>query len=153
MANPTATEFKTVFTAFAGIPTPTVDFWISLGAKLTSLDRWGDVWSYGVMLFAAHNLGMEANAASGGAAGGAGAIVGPLTSASVDKVSYSRDGGSAMLPDAGHWNLTTYGLRYIQLAKMFGAGPVQVGVPLGADLEAAQYAGGWPGVIFPQSTP
>jgi len=30
--------------------------------------------------------------------------------------------------NAGHWNLTVYGTRFIRFAKMFGAGPIQIGI-------------------------
>ncbi|MNK60445.1 hypothetical protein D3C87_795790 [compost metagenome] len=71
--------------------------------------------------------------------------MGPISSASVDKVSYSRDARAANLPDAGDFNLTAWGLRWYRLMRMAGAGPVQVSVPPGGT--NSPYPGyGWPGV-------
>lgn len=148
----TIADFRAAFPAFGdplAYPDPSVQFWADLGYKLHDAYRWGDVLDAGVELFVAHNLALEAGASGAGSGGGGtpGAVVGPVTSASVDKVSYSRDPGAAMDPKNGHWNLTTYGLRWLYLMRMAGAGPVQVGVPLGA----TNYQGGlgWPGVIPP----
>jgi hypothetical protein len=43
----------------------------------------------------------------------------------VDKVSVTYDTASAMEEDAGHWNLTVYGTRFIRLARMVGTGGMQ----------------------------
>jgi hypothetical protein len=125
---------------------PEIQFWIDLGKKLINTCRWGDLAAYGLQLFVAHNLALE-NARCGGAASTPGMILGPITSAAVDKVSYSRDASAAMDPKNGHWNLTTYGLRYIYLVRMVGAGPLQIGVPPGGSNHAGGIA--WPGVLIP----
>jgi hypothetical protein len=41
-------------------------------------------------------------------------------------VTQAYDTTAGIVPEAGHWNLTTYGMRFIQLVLMFGAGPIQV---------------------------
>lgn len=151
----TAESFRESFPAFGdqvAYPGPEIDFWLGLGLKLMDPARWGDVIDYGLQLFVAHNLALEAmtaNASGGGQAPGQ--VSGPVTSASVDKVSYSRDPSSAMDPKNGHWNLTTYGLRYIRLVMMMGAGPVQVGAPFGPGTPGlGQESGGaWPGPYTP----
>lgn len=146
----TAAEFRGSFPQFADpalFPSAQVDFWLALGARLMNPERWGDLLDYGLQLFAAHNLSLDAaSSAASGSGGIPGAVIGPVSSASVDKVSYSRDSSSAMNPDLGHWNLTTYGMRWALLARMAGAGPVQVGVPLGASNAPYQ---AWPGVVPP----
>ena len=38
----------------------------------------------------------------------------------------SYDTTAAMEPDAGHWNLTIYGVRYVRLVNMVGAGGMQL---------------------------
>lgn len=145
----TVASFRAAFPPFtiAAFPTAEVQFWLDLGANLLSAERWGNVYDFGLQLFVAHNLSLGAMALLGGASGAPGAVTGPVTSASVDKVSYSRNPGAAMDPKNGHWNLTTYGLRWIRLAQMFGAGPIQVGVPAGATND--YYPGAWPGVVAP----
>lgn len=154
MANPVdPASFREAFPAFADItkyPDAEVQFWINLGYQLTANGfRWGDLQSYGVQLFVAHNLALEAMSTGSGGGGTPGAVVGPLTSGAVDKVSYARNPTAAMDPKNGHWNLTTYGLRYIRLVNMVGAGPVQVGVPPGGSNYNPGQA--WPGVVYPQS--
>lgn len=149
----TVADFRSAFPAFqspAQWPAPEIQFWLDLGLMLMDPARWGSVLSYGLQLFVAHNLALGFMSAQGSGGGQApGQVVGPVSSASVDKVSYSRDPSAAMDPANGHWNLTTYGLRYIRLVKMFGAGPIQVGVPLGGS--NAPYTSAWPGVIYPMN--
>lgn len=151
----TSATFREAFPVFANpaiYPPATVEFWLGLGAKLLNAERWGDLYDYGLQLFAAHNLSLDyANVQAGMGAGAPGQITGPVTSANVDKVGYSRDPGAAMDPKNGHWNLSTYGLRYIRLVNMVGAGPIQVGVPAGASNYGWSEA--WPGIVFPLSTP
>lgn len=129
----TVQTFRAAFPEFGGAttssyPDPEVQFWLDLSAKLLDQTRWADLYDFGQQLFMAHNLALgftsKADSASGLAPG---QVKGAVTAASVDKVSYSRDASSVMLPDAGHWNLTTYGIRYKQLVRMVGAGPYQVG--------------------------
>jgi hypothetical protein len=146
----TVASFRAAFPAFASTTLytdPAIQFWIDIGTKLQNPGRWGDLFDYGIQLFVAHNLVVDYQSNKAGALGQKpGQIEGAVTSGSVDKVSYSRDTQSAMEPDAGHWNLSTYGLRYIRLLRMCGAGPLQVGVPLGGDA-SNYYPGAWPGPI------
>lgn len=139
----TAASFRAAFPEFANTgnyPDPQVDFWIALGVLLCG-PRWGRLLDFGIQLFVAHNLSLEFNAMKAAATNqNPGFVVGPVTGGAVDKVSYQRDPGAAMDPANGHWNLTIYGLRYIRMVRMVGAGPVQVGVPLGACSNGA-----WPG--------
>ena len=144
----TAASFRTAFPEFSDTsvyPDPEVNFWLTLSPNLLDANRWGALFDFGQQLFMAHNLSISFNSKAAAAAGGnPGAIVGTVTSGSVDKVSYSRDASSAMDPKNGHWNLSSYGLRYIQLARTIGAGPIQIGVPSPADA----VSGAWPGVIY-----
>lgn len=123
-----------------------VTFWLTLATKLQDLGRWGDLYDFGQQLFTAHNLVLQGQATQAASVGGAiGLVQGAVTGGTVDKTSYTRDPGAAMDPKSGHWNLTTYGLRYIALVRMIGAGPVQIGVGCGAGLGTTA----WPGVIPP----
>ena len=125
-------------------PDPVVAFWITYATMFLDAGRWGAALDFGLQLFVCHNLSLEFNANSAAKKGqNPGFVVGPVTAGSVDKVSYSRDPSAAFAPDAGHWNLTIYGLRYWKLAQMMGAGPVQVGVPSLTDVSMSQ--GAWPG--------
>jgi len=142
-------EFRDAFPEFSNAttyPDATINFWLLLGMKLMNPCRWGDLAPYGLMLFVAHNLALGQMSIASSSQGIPGLIVGSLTAASVDKVSYSR-AQVLMDPKNGQWNLTTYGMRWIALVKMVGAGPIQVGVPPGGSNYG--WAGAWPGVVFP----
>lgn len=135
----------------AAYPDAEVQFWIDVAYKLHDPRRWGDFLDDAVQLYVAHNVAIDgpANASASGSGGTPGGVSGPLSSASVDKVSYSRDARAANLPDAGDFNLTTWGLRWYRLMKMAGAGPVQVSVPPGGTNNPMPGGGFWPGVIPP----
>ncbi|MFG1399838.1 DUF4054 domain-containing protein [Roseixanthobacter pseudopolyaromaticivorans] len=126
----TSASFYQAFPEFADVekyPVATVDMWVAAARSLLSAERWGDLLDLGTGLFVAHNLALSrlatAAAASGAAPGGATGIV---ASKAVDKVSVSYDTSSASLEGAGAWNLTTYGVRYRQLALMIGTGGLQL---------------------------
>lgn len=92
--------------------------------------RWADLYDDGQMLFVAHYLVLyarEAEATSNGDdASFAGQVQGVETSKTVDKVSVSFDVSKVTLEDAGHWNMTTYGIQFFQLVQMVGMGGVQL---------------------------
>lgn len=126
----TTSKFRTDFPEFSNTtayPEALVSFYLTLGAKLMSVDRWADIIDEGLELFVAHNLALERPAQKTAAAGGVPGIAsGPVSSKTVDKVSVSYDTSAAMEADAGHWNLTIYGQRYIRLARMVGSGGIQL---------------------------
>lgn len=142
----TASSFRAAFTAFSSTTAYSdaeIEFWIAFALLQHNAVRWGNSLDMGVMLFIAHNLALEANAKKAQASGqGAGAIVGTLTSITADKVSWTR-APAPTNPADGHWGLTSYGLRWKQLARMFGSGGIQVGVPSPDDVNAGQ--GAWAG--------
>ena len=142
----TVDSFRVSFTEFANKVTyPDGDANFYLTYALLALDpaRWGNLLDIGVQLFIAHNLALEFNAKRAAALGqNPGFIVGSVSSGSVDKVSYSRNLTGVMNTKHGHWNLTIYGLRYIRMVGMIGAGPLQVGAPNGDP-----GTGAWPGPI------
>ncbi|TJZ75585.1 DUF4054 domain-containing protein [Chitiniphilus eburneus] len=125
-----AQQFRTDFPEFANTstyPTATVDFWLSLAEKMLPPDRWCDLWGHGLELFTAHHLALGAANQRAAAVGGIpGQVKGPATSKAVDKVSAGYDSGAVTLTDGGFWNLTTYGIEFLQLARMVGAGGIQL---------------------------
>lgn len=125
----TVEAFRAAFPVYGDrivYPDAQIQFYIDLGYKLHNPDRWGDVLDYGVSLWTAHSLAIDAQSARGTVPG---AIRGTVTSMSADGLSWSRDLASAVNPKAGHWNLSSYGLRWRALVDLFGAGPLYVGAP------------------------
>ncbi len=127
----TIAQFRTDFSAFANttrFPDPELTFWLTLGNLLLNASRWGDVLNFGLELYMAHNLSLEAMAQKQAAGGGIpGAASGMLNSKSIDKVSAGYDTSSVAEEFGGNWNLTTYGQRLYRLMQQFGAGPLQIG--------------------------
>ena len=108
---------------------PVIAYWLAVAYKMINADRWGDMTDTGAELYAAHNIVIEARAAAeaeNGAVPGGG--TGPINSKSIDRVSIGYDTSAAIEEGAGHWNLTVYGTRYFRFMKLFGAGPLYVGV-------------------------
>jgi hypothetical protein len=142
----TVASFRVAFPTFADLatyPTPQVQFWLDLGTNLHNAERWGTLLDPGLQLYIAHQLSIEYQSQKAAKSGqGPGQIAGAITGASVGKVSYSRDATSALNPLDGHWNLSSYGLRWKQLSGLVGAGPIQVGAPSAGEMTAAY---GWPG--------
>lgn len=140
----TAAQFTSDFPEFASSPPAQIAFWLNYAAVLLT-SRWGpsaaDPWpttapfpaltlyDIGTELLVAHNLALEAAAVQDGASGGIpGSTVGPTSSMSVDKVSVSSDNNVATYKNAGDFNLTSYGIRFMRLLRMVGAGALEVNV-------------------------
>lgn len=117
----------------ASFPAGGVNFWAGMASLLMNTPRWGNMLNNAMMLFIAHNVALEAWAAAGATAGGIPGINrGVVSSEAAGAVNVSYDTANALVPDAGHWNLTTYGTRLMWLVNMFGAGPVQMGANSGS---------------------
>lgn len=106
-------------------------------ASLMLTPRWGSsapagqpnsLYDIGTELFIAHNLALEAMAKKAAAVGGVpGLSTGPVSSKGVGPASVSYDTSAGIETDAGHWNLTVYGTRFISMALMLGTAPIYVG--------------------------
>ena len=130
------------FSSTAVYPNSQIEYWLNFAYLMLNAQRWGGMLHLGASMFIAHNLAIEARAQMEASAGGIpGQQTGPLSSKSVDKVSMSYDTGAGIQPGAGHWNLTVYGTRFIKMARMFGAGPVQIGIGIAPALSGQA----WPG--------
>lgn len=126
----TESEFRAAYPAFADattFPSGAVSFWLEKAAAFVDPSRWGDMADVGIGLYAAHWLTFGKvtadAAASGSIAGGAAGI---LTSKSVGGVSFGYDARLVASPDAGAWNATAYGRQFWDLARLFGAGGLQL---------------------------
>lgn len=122
--------FRNSYPAFTDAnkyPDRQVEFYITVGQKLLRAERWEDLREEGIGLFVAHNLVLVAQDLESADTGDVpGATPGAVSSMSVDKVSVSYDNASSADEKAGHWNLTTYGKQFIRLARMLGAGGIQL---------------------------
>ncbi len=126
----TVASFRVDFPEFASTttyPDATVSFWLNASAMLLSADRWGDLLDLGTELFMAHNLALAAKDTISASRGGVpGTSTGIVSAKSVGAVSTSYDVASVALDKGGAWNLTSYGIRYLQLARLIGPGGVQL---------------------------
>lgn len=123
-------EFRKLYPEFSDeqtFPEAAVQSWLDLADKTLPAERWRDWREQGQALFTAHFLVLAARdqkaALSGG---GIGMANGMMSSKSVDKVSVSYDSGAISMADGGHWNMTSYGIRFLTTARMVGTGPIQL---------------------------
>lgn len=108
-------------------PSAQFSFYLTMGKKLLPESRWDDLLDEGLTFYVAHYLTLYQRSMLASDVGSdAGQVVGNETSKSVDSVSYSVDVSSISLTDAGHWNQTTFGIQFLQLARMIGAGGIQL---------------------------
>ncbi|WP_269914803.1 DUF4054 domain-containing protein [Acinetobacter sp. HY1485] len=126
----TESSFREKMPMFADLtryPSAQFNLYLSLGLKLLDERRWEDLRDEGLMFFIAHYLTLYQRAMSASLMGAdAGKVVGNETSKSVDSVSKSMDVSGVTLDDGGQWNQTTWGIQFLQLARMMGAGGIQL---------------------------
>lgn len=98
-----------------------VSLWLNFAnlSLQSAQDRWADFLDIGTELLMAHNIAISAKA-------GAGKVGGPIASKSVGGVSASYDTSAVTIEGAGQYNMTSYGVRFLQMARMIGAGGVQL---------------------------
>lgn len=127
------TQFRLDFPEFsdtAKYPDSQLTFWSTVAEKMVDLCIWKTMYTQAVKLYVAHEITIAAQNSAAGISGGmpgtSGGISNNKTVGSVT-VGYdsSSDRGSGE-KDAGWWNLTNYGRQYIRLARIFGAGCVQL---------------------------
>lgn len=143
----TVASFRQALPEFADgsvFPNFQVEFWLAVAAKLVNSSRWGTLTDTGIYLFTAHNITLEQRAARTAANGGIpGETPGIVNNKSVDKVSVGYDTSAGSETEAGHWNLTIYGTRFIRMSRMMGAGGIQLGAGGCSGDGALAWAGPW----------
>ena len=126
----TSAQLRLDFPEFAdttAYPDTLVNMWLTVGASLVNADRWQELTNVGVELVTCHHLAMSARDQQAAMVGGVpGEVKGATASKSVDKVSVSYDTSSVTLADAGFWNATAYGVRFLSMSRMMGAGGLQI---------------------------
>lgn len=145
----TVSGLRLVFPEFGDrdkFPDPMLSFWLSVAVKLVNAERWGELTETGVYLQAAHRVVLARREVEAGARGqSVGRTPGILTSKSADGLSASYDVSSVLEEGGGHYNLTTYGIQFVQLARLHGHGGIQAG----AGGDSGEFRTAWPGVITP----
>jgi len=99
--------------------------------NLTYSQKLGTLYDMVTSLFVAHNVVLERRAQDEAEAGiTPGVATGPISSKSVKDLSVAYATGDVSLTDGGHFGGTTYGQRFIYLARIKGMGPlVAIGRP------------------------
>lgn len=124
------TGFRAAFPEFldtSRFPDAMIDFWAGLATAQVNENRWGLQTNTGIQLYVAHEITLAAqNQKTATIGGNPGGTSGPTNSKTVGSVSVGYDTQQTAEKDAGWWNLTTYGKQFIRLARIFGAGVVQV---------------------------
>ena len=121
-------DFRLAFAEFDSVnyPDPQVQIYLNLGYGMLNENRWGSSLDYGVSLLTAHYLTIDRKDRTISSRGGVpGEIKGSVTSRAVDKISEGYS-DSATIPGGSHWNMTSYGLRFLSLARLIGAGGLQI---------------------------
>jgi hypothetical protein len=131
----TVASFRQAFPEFtdpgvydAGLITTFVNLAVNCFQNLLRWDP--NCLDYGTGLFVAHHMVLQARASQTAQVGGIpGTVEGVRNNKSVDKVAVGYDVDSVVLEGAAFWNMTTYGVRFYQLVRLFGTGGVQLGTP------------------------
>ncbi len=154
-----AASFREAFPEFGSTttyPDAQVNYWIAMAKVLLPVSVWGvsptaienpptTEIDFGYSLFTAHNLALAQQREKASKTGAVpGLATGPINQKSVGPVSVSYDTQAAIELDASHWNMTTYGIQFISLARMMGAMPIQVGVGQAPFGSGGAWSGPWP---------
>lgn len=115
----------------AAYPDATINFWLSAAGLLLRAEIWTEMLDLGTQLYVCHQIAVaRRNTSTASVNGVPGQVTGNLTQKTVDKVSASYDGANVKLTDGGFWNLTTYGVQFLQLARLVGQqATMQVNTP------------------------
>lgn len=116
------------FTDTTAYPDSLIRFWMGVASIFLNRSRWCDALCIGAELYVAHMIVLEKKDVDAASAGGwPGISKGAINSEAAGQVTVSYDTAVTLDETGGHWNLTVYGSRFLRMAKMFGAGPIQVG--------------------------
>lgn len=127
----TVADFRSNFTEFSStsaFPDSTINYWIVIATLLLRPERWLTLLPVGISLFVAHEVTLEAQAQDAAAAGGwPGISKGAISSEGAGQVNVSYASEPTLEDAGGNYNLTTYGTRFLRLARMAGMGGLQIG--------------------------
>lgn len=118
--------FRALFPEFSDFDDIKIYIQIETAKGLVSKDVWGDMYTLGVSLIAAHRLTLQ-NLTSG--SGSINLDAGrKVSSKSVAGVSVSYEATASVTGDTGevYWNSTPYGREYLYLRSLFGQGVISL---------------------------
>lgn len=148
---PTVAEFLADYTAFdtsanqdsdaVQFGEEAINYWLQNAVLMLNQARLGNMYYTACELFMAHNLSLEAWAQQGGDQTIPGLAKGAIAATASGDVSVSYNNQTTMELDAGHWNYTVYGQRFIKLVRLSVAGPLQV--TGGCSGSGGAWAGPW----------
>jgi hypothetical protein len=125
------TDFRNAFPEFSDDSKYTDDaiqMWIDASVNFFNVQRWGSLLTLGTELWVAHQLVLSARDQATMDTGGIpGEMNGAIASKAVDRVSVAYSDANISLKNAGDYGLTTYGTRYLRMARMVGAGAIYIG--------------------------
>lgn len=123
-------DFRTIYPEFADMgiyPDALILGWAAIATAQVNAQYWRSQTALGVNLYVAHEITLEAQSMKAADVGGVpGNQSGPANSKTVGSVTVAYDTAQAAEKDAGWWNLTVYGKQFYRLARIFGAGCVQL---------------------------
>lgn len=116
------------FSNATNYPDSLVGFWLGVSDNLMlpAAQRWGNMYDFGIQLLTAHHLVLARRAIVTASNGGVpGVTSGAIANKAVDKVSVGYDSSNVTLDKGGMWNLTEYGIQFLQLSRQIGSGGFQ----------------------------
>lgn len=128
----TPATFRASFPEFSDAtqyPDAQINFWIGISPVYLNASVYTDAQTldFVTQLFTAHNITIsKMNQFAAQVGGVPGSVAGPTTSKTVDKVSYASAAQLVTLENGGAWNLTQYGIQFLQIARMWGSGGRQL---------------------------
>jgi hypothetical protein len=116
---PTYAEFIAKYTQFSTLTQTVVENQLSFSASFLSLSMWGDWYSSGVELHAAHKLTILGAVDTSSASGGFAVAPGPVTSTSAAgmSTSFKTPAMRNTHPMEMEYLKTVYGVQFLQLQK------------------------------------
>lgn len=102
-------------------------YWLNLAIASLNARRWGQFYSLGCYLYAAHHLTVFSGHGNRRLRQRPGKPPLLQASKSAGGLSVSYDVQSVAIKDGGLWNSTSYGIRWLELANMVGLGVEQIG--------------------------
>lgn len=124
-SQPTASDLKQRFLAFAAVPDATVEYWLT-DARLIVTARWAEIdRAPAEMALAAHNMALNGLGSAGGAVGDLAAM--GVTSFKSASMSVSFDGATIGRASSGGYRATKYGQQFLTYLARNRGGPRLIG--------------------------